>query len=180
MEYILLILGFICLVIGFIGSFLPALPGTPVSWIGLLLLYLIPEIEINYWVLSITFVIMAVIFVLDYIIPAKGTKKFGGSKYGIWGTNIGLITGFFFPPFGFIIRPLFRRIHRRTYLQLKRQQTSFKSRFWIVFRFLSFYFYTSSILYHPFYSIFRNFLYKFRGVVLTKSALYKIKMVKIS
>lgn len=105
MEYLLLVLGFICLIIGFIGSFLPALPGTPVSWIGLLLIYLIPEIEINYWILSITFLIMAVIFVLDYIIPAKGTKKFGGSKYGIWGTNIGLITGFFFPPFGFIIGP---------------------------------------------------------------------------
>ena len=105
MEYLLLILGLICLIIGIIGSFLPALPGTPVSWLGLLLLYLIPEIETNYWVLSITFVIMAVIFVLDYIIPAKGTKKFGGSKYGVWGTNIGLVTGLFFPPFGFIIGP---------------------------------------------------------------------------
>ena len=91
---------------GIAGSLLPALPGTPISWIGLLLLYLSPGMEKNYWVLGITLVITIVISVLDYVIPAKGTKRFGGSKYGIWGTNIGLIVGIFAPiPFGFIIGP---------------------------------------------------------------------------
>lgn len=104
MDILLLLLGFICVVVGIFGSFLPALPGLALSWLGILLLYLTNAVPNNYWVLGITLAITLIISILDYIIPAKGTKKFGGSKYGIWGTNIGLIIGLFIPiPFGFVI-----------------------------------------------------------------------------
>lgn len=103
MDIILVILGLICCIIGLIGSFLPALPGPPLSWFGLLLLYLTNYVENNYWILGTTLLLTIAISILDYIIPAKGTKKFGGTKYGVWGTNIGLIIGLFFPPIGFII-----------------------------------------------------------------------------
>jgi uncharacterized protein YqgC (DUF456 family) len=103
MDIILVILGLICCIVGLFGSFLPALPGPPISWLGLLLLYFTSFVQMNYWVLGITFLLTIVISILDYTIPAKGTKKFGGTKYGVWGTNIGLIIGLFFPPIGFII-----------------------------------------------------------------------------
>ena len=77
MEYILLILGICLLIVGIIGSILPALPGLPLSWLGLLCLFFIPEIETNYWLLGITLVITIVLSILDYFIPAKGTKMFG-------------------------------------------------------------------------------------------------------
>ncbi|MCU4187642.1 DUF456 domain-containing protein [Flavobacterium sp. HXWNR29] len=106
MEYFLLILGFILMLVGIIGSILPALPGPPISWVGILMLYLCESISINYWILAVTLLIAFIIGILDYIIPAKGTKYFGGSKYGIWGTNIGLVVGIFAPiPFGFLIGP---------------------------------------------------------------------------
>lgn len=106
MDLLLVLLGFICMIIGVLGSFLPVLPGLSSSWVGLLLLYLTKAVENNYWVLGITFIIMIVITILDYTIPAKGTKRFGGSSYGIWGTNIGLIIGILAPiPFGIIIGP---------------------------------------------------------------------------
>ena len=106
MEYFLLVVGFSLMLLGIVGSILPALPGPPVSWVGILLLYFCPGIAMNYWLLSITLVIAVVIGILDYVIPAKGTKYFGGSSYGIWGTNIGLVIGIFAPiPFGFLIGP---------------------------------------------------------------------------
>ncbi|WP_426062723.1 DUF456 domain-containing protein [Flavobacterium sp. DSP2-3-1] len=106
MDILLLTLGFACVVTGLFGSFLPILPGPSVSWVGLALLYFTKAVPANYWILGIAFLITVMISVLDYVIPAKGTKKFGGSSYGIWGTNIGLIIGILAPvPFGFIIGP---------------------------------------------------------------------------
>jgi uncharacterized protein YqgC (DUF456 family) len=106
MDILLLILGFACIITGLIGSFLPVLPRPSVSWVGLALLYFTKAVPANYWILGIALLITAVISVLDYVIPAKGTKRFGGSSYGIWGTNIGLVVGILAPiPFGFLIGP---------------------------------------------------------------------------
>ena len=93
---------------GILGSFLPVLPGPPVSWIGLLLLYLTKAVPDNWWVLGITLAIALIVTVLDYVIPAAGTKKFGGSKAGMWGSIVGLLVAIIFPilgPFGIIIWP---------------------------------------------------------------------------
>jgi hypothetical protein len=106
MDYLLLSIGLLCMIVGILGSFLPVLPGPPISWFGLLLLFLTDAVPTNYWTLGLTFFIAIVVAVLDYVIPAKGTKRFGGSSYGVWGTNIGLIAGLITPiPFGFIIGP---------------------------------------------------------------------------
>jgi uncharacterized protein YqgC (DUF456 family) len=94
------------MILGVFGSFLPVLPGPMASWFGLLVLYWTEAIPINYWILGISFVLTIIISGLDYLIPAKGTKRFGGSNYGIWGTNIGLIIGILSPiPLGFILGP---------------------------------------------------------------------------
>jgi uncharacterized protein YqgC (DUF456 family) len=106
MDILLIVIGFILIIGGIIGSFLPVLPGPITSWFGLLFLYLTSIIPINYSVLIITFIIAIGIFILDYFIPAMGAKRFGGSKYGVIGTTIGLLLGLiFFPPFGIIIGP---------------------------------------------------------------------------
>lgn len=106
MEYVLLILALFLMVIGFLGSFLPVIPGPPLSWLGLFCIYFVDGIQIESWLLWLTFALMVVISVLDYVIPAQGTKRFGGSKYGIWGTNIGLLVGIVAPiPGGFILGP---------------------------------------------------------------------------
>ncbi len=106
MDIILIIIGFILIIGGIVGSVLPVLPGPITSWFGLLLLYLTDAVPMNYTILGTTLVLAIVIFVLDYFIPGMGAKKFGGSKYGVRGTTIGLIVGIiFFPPFGIIVGP---------------------------------------------------------------------------
>ena len=108
MDIVLFLLGFIFVLTGILGSFLPVLPGPPVSWIGLLLLIMTKAVPNDWWFLGITFVVAAIVFALDYIIPAMGTKKFGGSKSGMAGTVVGLLVAIIFPVlgvFGIIIWP---------------------------------------------------------------------------
>lgn len=104
MDIFLTFLGFIFVCLGIIGSFLPVLPGPITSWIGLLLLHFTKAVPQNWSFLGITFIIAIAIFILDYFIPAMGTKRFGGSKYGAYGTTIGLLIGLLSPiPFGILI-----------------------------------------------------------------------------
>lgn len=56
----------------------------------------------------VTLIVAIGIWFLDYIIPALGTKRFGGSKAGMIGTTIGLFVGIFSPvPGGIVIGPFF-------------------------------------------------------------------------
>ncbi len=104
MDIFLLITGFIFCLTGIAGAILPVLPGPIMSWVGLLCLYLCPSIPMNYWILGFTLLVSILIGILDYIIPSVGTKKFGGSKYGVYGTTLGLLIGFLLPvPLGFVI-----------------------------------------------------------------------------
>jgi len=106
MDIFLLIVGFLFILLGIIGAFLPILPGPLTGWVGLLILYLTDAVPMDWTFLGITLGVAVIITVIDYIIPAMGTKKFGGTRYGVVGTMVGLILGLlFFPPFGIIIGP---------------------------------------------------------------------------
>lgn len=106
MDIFLLILGFLFMILGIIGSFLPILPGPVTGWIGLLLLHLTSVIQKDWTFLGITLAVAIIVWVIDYIIPAIGTKKFGGTKYGVYGSMLGLFIGILFlGPLGIIIGP---------------------------------------------------------------------------
>lgn len=100
MNIALIILAFVLITAGILGSVLPGLPGPPLAWVGLLLASLTPYATVSTTALVVTAVAAAVITVLDYVVPSLSTKRFGGSKYGIWGCNIGLIISVFGLPFG--------------------------------------------------------------------------------
>ncbi len=100
MNTVLIILAFLCLLVGIAGAVIPGLPGPPVSWVGLLLASFTPFCTVSTAMLITTAVIAAVITVLDYVVPSLSTKHNGGSKYGIWGCNIGLVISIIGLPFG--------------------------------------------------------------------------------
>lgn len=100
------IIGLILLLLGVVGSFLPVLPGPLSGWVGLFVANQSTRLDFDSTFLTITFCVALAVFLLDYIIPALGTKKFGGSKKGVIGSTIGLILGLLFlGPFGIIIGP---------------------------------------------------------------------------
>lgn len=109
MDVIISILAVLAGIIGIAGSILPGLPGTPVSWVGMLILYIWGTgtdrfgNEMSLKTLIIWGVVVAVVSVIDYIVPMYFTKITGGSKYAERGAMIGLIAGIFLTPVGMIL-----------------------------------------------------------------------------
>lgn len=131
MDIVLLVIGFILMLVGILGSFLPVLPGPPISWIGLLLLSLTKAVPDDWWFLGITAAVALIVFAMDYIIPAMGTRKFGGTKAGMIGTTIGLIVAIVFPVlgiFGIIIWPFIGALVGEL-INKADQKTAFKAAF---------------------------------------------------
>jgi uncharacterized protein len=105
MDVLWLVLGVVLMLTGLIGCILPMLPGPPLCYLALLIQQLqsAPPYTSNF--LIAWAIITAVITGLDYIIPVYSTRKFGGTKYGMWGCFIGLIFGFWLGPVGIIVGP---------------------------------------------------------------------------
>ena len=104
-DLILCIVAGILLIVGFLGTFVPVLPGAPLAWFGLLSAYFSKYCEISVPVLIITAVLAIFVSIIDNILPVFMTKKFGGSKAATLGSTIGLIFGFFIGPIGIILGP---------------------------------------------------------------------------
>ena len=106
MELIIGIIVIFLLIIGIIGSFVPAIPGPPISYGALLLshFYVYPVSNEDFLWLMAVVVIFVTIF--DFWVQVYGVKKFGGSKKAINGSIIGLIIGLIFlPGIGIILGP---------------------------------------------------------------------------
>jgi uncharacterized protein YqgC (DUF456 family) len=94
------------MIIGIIGCLVPVLPGPPISFLGILSLHFTRFSQFQPATLITLGIITVIVTVLDYIVPVWGTRRFGGSKYGIRGATVGLVIGFFLGPLGIILGPL--------------------------------------------------------------------------
>ncbi len=105
MDTVWIILGILLVLGGIAGSLLPLLPGPPLAYAGLLVQQFRDDAPFSTKFLLIWAGINIIILVLDYLVPLWGTKKYGGSKWGIWGCAIGFLLAFWMGPFGMIFGP---------------------------------------------------------------------------
>jgi len=107
METILIIIAALFMVAGIIGAFVPILPGTPLSYIGILILHFTYDSHFSWLFLIMWGLAVAIATTLDSFLPAEGARRTGGSKTGIYGAFLGGVLGlFFFPPAGILIGPV--------------------------------------------------------------------------
>lgn len=105
MDLILILLSALCLLLGLGGCILPALPGPPISYVGLVLLHCSDKVQFTTTQLLVWLAVVIVIQLLDNFIPMLGTKYSKGSKWGSWGAFAGSIVGLFFLPWGLLAGP---------------------------------------------------------------------------
>lgn len=107
MEIGLLIIALVAGVIGLLGVIVPVLPGTLLSFGGLVCAYFVTGSTITTTQLVVCGVVSIVVILLDYLLPGYFTKVFGGTKAGITGATIGTFVGFIFGLPGIILGPFF-------------------------------------------------------------------------
>jgi len=105
LETIAIICGAILVFLGIAGCVLPILPGPVLSFLGLLLLALLKHFSppLTPTLIIIMAILTVVVTIGDYLIPLWGAKRYGATKWGIWGSVIGMAIGIFFSPFGMLL-----------------------------------------------------------------------------
>lgn len=105
MEIFLSIVSGILILTAIVGCIIPAIPGPLLGYAGIIVLHLTQRVEFQTKELVILAIATVLSIVLDYAMGPYMTKKFGGTKFGVIGSVIGLIIGLFFGPLGIIVGP---------------------------------------------------------------------------
>lgn len=107
METLLIIIGALFIIAGIAGALLPLIPGSPLSYIGLVILHFAKGGVFSWPFLVFWLVITIVVLTLDNLLPVEGARRMGGSRKGIYGAVAGMIIGIIFlPPAGIIFAPI--------------------------------------------------------------------------
>lgn len=97
-------LSIVLLILGILGTFLPVLPGLVLSLAGLLIYKYGTDSDLSILYIWAFVILTLASAVLNYVIPAKTNRKYGGTRWGSIGSIIGTIIGLFLPiPLGFLV-----------------------------------------------------------------------------
>lgn len=118
-QVLLYILAGALMIIGLLGVILPALPGLPLVFGGMVLAAWVDGFErISVWTLVILGVLTLLSLLIDIVATAMGAKRVGASRLALVGAMIGTVVGLFFGIVGVFIAPfigavLGELLHRR-------------------------------------------------------------------
>ncbi|HUL67468.1 MAG TPA: DUF456 domain-containing protein [Burkholderiaceae bacterium] len=107
MATTLWIIAGLLVLVGLAGTILPALPGIPLIFGGILLAAWIDDFRrIGGWALGVLAVLAVLGFTIDYVAAAISARRVGASRQGIVGAAIGTIAGVFTGLWGLVFMPL--------------------------------------------------------------------------
>ena len=101
-----LVLAAVLVCIGVAGSVLPALPGVPLVFAGLLLAAWAEDFTRVSWLALVVLGLLTVLsFVIDFAATALGAKRVGATRLAVLGALVGTFVGFFLGLPGLILGP---------------------------------------------------------------------------
>ena len=102
----ILVLAALLVLLGLAGMVLPAMPGAPVLFAGLLLAAWAEDFRyVGVWMLGGLGFLAALTYLADFVAGALGAKKFGASRRAIIGATLGALVGLFFGLPGILFGP---------------------------------------------------------------------------
>ncbi len=100
------VLAVLLVVGGLVGTIIPALPGVPMVFIGLLLAaYATDFTPAGVGTIAVLGLLTALAWLIDFLAAAMGAKRLGASPRAFWGAMFGAIVGMFFGLAGIILGP---------------------------------------------------------------------------
>lgn len=106
LEIVGWVLSIALLLTGLAGVVLPALPGLPLMWLGILIHKLFIPNVLSWWTVVLLGFLVAALLLIEWLAGLWGAKLFGSSRWGMTGALIGGIVGLFFSLPGLILGPL--------------------------------------------------------------------------
>ena len=99
-------LSLLLLGVGFLGTWLPAIPGLPLMALGAFVHKLMVPGVLSWWTVAAFAAVAAAGFVLDFAATAATTKRAGATRAGVWGAIAGGLVGLFFGLPGLLLGPV--------------------------------------------------------------------------
>ena len=105
-QTLLYILSGVLIVVGLLGVVLPALPGLPLVFAGMLLAAWTDHFEhISGWTVGALGAMTLLSFAIDFFSTTVGAKRVGASRKAMFGAFVGTTVGLFFAPIGLFVGP---------------------------------------------------------------------------
>ncbi len=105
-QILLYVLAAVLIVVGTLGTILPALPGVPIVYVGMLVAAWAGDFSHIGWpTLTMLGVLTALAVIVDLLASVLGAKRVGASGWALFGAALGTVIGLFFGLVGLILGP---------------------------------------------------------------------------
>lgn len=110
-QLLYFVLSAVLIFVGLIGTLVPALPGVPLVFAGMLLAAWADHFRhVGTFTLVVLGVLSLLALAIDVVAGLLGAKRVGASPRAIWGAMIGTVVGLFFGLPGLLFGPFFGAI----------------------------------------------------------------------